>query len=488
MIMKKKLSSLTVKIFSLSTFLLLGCAHTSPYDDDAPLYSHHAIVEHNNISLAPQLEDIATAPLTCKKCIEIALHHNRQKKASQYALELAEAQHQQALSAYWPHFDLNGLYAHFDQAPLFVAPPSTVLGIPVEKKEIPLMDKDLGSVMVSGTYLLYDGGWRDALRRKAEKGIAIAQNESQRTTLQITYDVDRMYHGCILAHSLYNIGKDTLDRMDITTQLTMSLYENGSGKVKRTDFLRTKTITEGLRALVARLHHNIDLAHAALATTMGLPWDTSFDIADAAMPFMPYDGDLYSLIETAYSFSPDWKKMSLSLAALQAHLDEEKSGHHPKLAATAGYNQIFNSFDYGLVSSTNKKTWQCGIVLTFPLFDGFLTKNKVKAMQSKILQFEQEQYRLHEGIALRIKDVFLSISSAQDREAALKESLSTAIENRSLCDRAYRESLIETKEMVETILLEAFIHACYYKALYDHVESRSHLNLIVGTDVESIMQ
>jgi outer membrane protein len=53
-------------------------------------------------------------PLTLEECIEIALKNNRRRPASRYAVELAEAQHKQALSTYWPQLNARVAYTLLD--------------------------------------------------------------------------------------------------------------------------------------------------------------------------------------------------------------------------------------------------------------------------------------------------------------------------------------------------------------------------------------
>ncbi|MCK7505545.1 MAG: hypothetical protein MZV70_16710 [Desulfobacterales bacterium] len=46
---------------------------------------------------------------------------------------------------------------------------------------------------------------------------------------------------------------DALARTEVTPELTENLYSRGSGRVKKTDYLRNKTVVEGLRSALAFL-------------------------------------------------------------------------------------------------------------------------------------------------------------------------------------------------------------------------------------------
>ena len=50
----------------------------------------------------------------------------------------------------------------------------------------------------------------------------------------------------MLARQLHQVGKDTLARMEATLSLTETMYKEGSGKVKKTDYLDNKVMVESL--------------------------------------------------------------------------------------------------------------------------------------------------------------------------------------------------------------------------------------------------
>ncbi|HMK48943.1 MAG TPA: TolC family protein [Thermodesulfovibrionales bacterium] len=56
------------------------------------------------------------------EALSIALQNNRQRLVSKAGIEIAEAQHKQAISAYWPQVKLEVTGTRMDQAPNFVFP------------------------------------------------------------------------------------------------------------------------------------------------------------------------------------------------------------------------------------------------------------------------------------------------------------------------------------------------------------------------------
>jgi outer membrane protein len=448
-----------------------------------------------------QMDRKYPGPLNLSQCLEIALQNNHFRPASKFAVEIAEAQYRQALSAYWPQVGIRVSYSIMDEDPNFVFPPSTInvppsvlttpLGpipipgqtIRVPQQDVKLMDRENGIGSLKMELPLYTGGMRGAIRTQAEKGLQVAKEEARRTDLQIIYDVKRMFYGSVLSRELLKLGQEALSRMEVTLELTENLYKKGSGRVKKTDYLRNKTVVEGLRSAVAQLKANEQSAKAALLNTMGLEWDLPLELSQDELPFAPYPTDLKKLVGNAYSFNPDWAKIQAGLEAAEAKIKEAKSGHFPKIALFGNLTHIWNNYDYGIVTAQNKDSWTVGVGMELPLFSGFRTTHEIKEAQARLGRLKEQQILLKEGIALQVKHLFIQMTSSQEQKKASEAAAQASEENRDLNERAYQEELVETKDVIEAQLIESLMKAQHQKALFDHVEAQSHLDFVVGQEI-----
>lgn len=444
--------------------------------------------------------------LTLKQCIDLALEINQSRAASRYSIEIAEAQHRQALSAYWPQIGVKVNYTIMDQDPNFIfpsqyisMPAGTALVVqtpqgqmplstlPVPEQNVKLMDKKNFVASLNATLPLYTGGQVSALVRQAEQGMKAAREEARRTDLQVTYDTTRYYYGAVLARELHQIGRDALTRMEVTLDLTENLYTKGSGKVKKTDYLRNKTVVEWLRSAVTALGANEQMARAALTNSMGMDWEKPVEPAPEELPFIPAKGELRELVSGAYNFNPDWARLEAGLAAAAAKIDEANSGHFPKIGLFGNLTGIGNSYDKGIVTSDNKTSWAIGIGLELPLFNGLRTTNEVREARARLEKLKYQQILLKEGIALQVKHIFIQLMSSQQQKVSSEAAAVSSEENRSLNERAYQEELVETKDVIEAQLTESLMKAQYRKALYDHLEARANLDFIVGKQITDII-
>lgn len=309
------------------------------------------------------------------------------------------------------------------------------------------------------------------------------KQEARRTDLEIADSVKRFYYGAVLAREVLQVGNDTLARMEATLNLTESMYKEGSGRVKKTDFLDNKVMVETLRALVAQLEKNEQMAQAALANSVGLSWKISIRPTAKELPFTPFAESLDQLVSSAYQFNPDWAKVEAAIRAAEGGVRTARSDYHPRLAVTGELHRWFNDYNAGIATDHNKAGWTVGVGVEIPIFSGFLTKNKVAETRARVSQIKEDQFLLKEGIGLQIKDIFLGLSAAEKSFQATLDAMKAAEENRDLNTRAYQNELVETEKVIRSQLMEALMTAQHLKTRYDHIALQSRLTVVVGTEV-----
>jgi len=472
--------------------------------------------------------------LSLDECLRTAMENNRRRPASRFAVAMAEAQHRQTLAGYWPQATAKVGLLRTDEALNFVFPASTMYippqtvnvpggsalvtipanafgpgfppaaiqmpvafpgqsistslqTFPVPEQNIRILDPTTYSTSADLAWLLFDGGMRKGYRQQAQGAIDLARAEQRRTDLEITDSVRRLYFGALLARQLRQVGDDTLARMEVTLELTESMFKNGSEKVNKTDYLDNLVMVETIRSTVAMLARNEAAAEAALAYTMGLPWNATVRPSESEIPYQPFAGNLDEMVSQAYEFNPDWAQLEAGLRALEGAATTARSGYYPKIAFTGQLRRWWNGNSAGLATEANKAGWSIGMGAEIPLFNGFLTKNKVAEAVARISKLKEEKVLLREGIGLQLRDLFLSLDAATKAFQASERAMKAAEENRELTSRAYQNELIETEKVIRAQLFESLMTAQHLKARYDRLAVESQVSLVVGKEMETRM-
>jgi outer membrane protein TolC len=481
-----------------------------------------------------QTVDQSRQVLSLSECLRIAMEKNHSRPASQFAVAMAEAQHRQALAAYWPQISAKGGVDEMSTSPNFIYPasameipsqtvtipsgstsvtiPANAFGpgfppvavqmpvsfpsqtvttnaqvFPIPAQNVKLMSPTTESISGEFKWLLVDGGMRKGLREQTQGAVDIAHAEVRRTDMELTENVIRLYYGAVLARELSQLGKDTLDRMEATLTLTESLYQDGTGTVSKTDYLDNKVMVETVRSIVAPLEANEAAAEAALAYTIGLSWKSSVIPKDETMPFQPYNGDLDKLVSNAYEFNPDWAEIEAGLRALEGQRLTAASEYYPTVGLKGELHKMWNSYDGGLVTSNNTQGWSVDFGVEIPIFNGFLTREKVAEARAKINQLKEKKLLLAEGLGLQLRSMFLNLEANEKVVKAEQDASASAKDDTDLTWRGYQSGLVATEKVIRAQLQEALVTAARDKAEYDHLALQAGIDLVVGKSVEDAL-
>ena len=453
---------------------------------------------------APVLAEERLENLSLKQAIKIALENHRSPQVSQAALDMAEAQYQQAMAGFGPKLGLEAGFQRADQARTFdfngvVQTPTMAVtngGYEIAKIEstalpmnlkVKMFDRDVSKAALNFSYPLYTGGKEAAIQGMARKGVDIAREDKRKTELELVRDVSKYYSGARLAQQMEKLTSDTLERFQALEDLTDRLYQNASLKVKKTDYLRSKTTTAITSSMLQEAKYAGELSRDALINTLGLPLNTTFSFApEADMP--EFKGDLDALIAEAMSFNPDKQRLELAVQAADLKIDEAKSGYLPTVGLEASTYRVWNGFKGGLFNDDNRAGWTIGVGMKWDLYDGGLTRSGVDAARAGKIRLEQQRVLLDNGLALQIKDDFMRIRRSRAQVGDNDNAQRYAEENRKLNVRAYQEEMVETKDVIEAHIVETFAAANLYRAQHELRTALADLDFLVGRALQEKAQ
>ncbi len=453
---------------------------------------------------------------TLDDCITIALQKHQSLRVSDAQVMMAEALYQQAMSAYWPRVSARVSAERADQDRTFTAQgsfelPSSLTGalttvaalqdpqyaqalnaglaqpissIPLDMK-MKLYDRDLVTASINLEYPVFTGFKRPAIIGQAEKGIQIAEQARRKSSLEVVRDVKKYFYAAQFALKMEQLASATLQRFEVLEDLTDRLYQNGSLKVKKTDYLRTKVTTAITRSMLNEAEYARELAHEALGNAMGQAWDAEYRIAETEMP-KQLTANLEELVEAARQFNPDIQQLSFAVQLTEHRITEVQSGYYPMVGVQASAHKLWNDYDAGLINDDNAEGWTIGIGMQWDLFSGFETVGKVKHAKAQQRQIKSQTILLDEGMALQVKQQFLRIRSSNKQIQNNKAAFGFARDNRKLHTRAYQQEMVTTKDVIESQLVESFAQSAYYRSRYSLEVGLTSLEYLIGRNLEQL--
>ena len=439
--------------------------------------------------------------LTLQQSLRIALENHRSLQVSQAALDMAEAQYQQAMAAFRPKLGLEAGFQRADEDRTFTFEGTVNLPFsltvnhplygPVPISQLPLnmdvqlFDRDVTRAGLNLTYPLFTGGKKEAITGMAKKGVEIAREEKRKTELDVVRDVNKYYHGAQFAQQMEQLVSDTLERFQALEDLTDRLYQNASLKVKKTDYLRSKTTTAMTRSMLQETRYASALTREALANAMGMPVNSKISLApEEEVP--GFDATFDPLLADAMKFNPDKQRLELAVQAAEHKINEARSGHFPLVGLEASAYRAWNDYKGGLINDDNRDGWTLGVGVKWDLFDGGMTKAGVDAARAGKIKLEAQRVLLDNGLALQIKNDFMRIERSRAQVNDSAQAQGYAEENRKLNVRAYQEEMVETKDVIEAQLVETFASANLHRVRDDLRAALADLDYRLGKALQPI--
>jgi outer membrane protein TolC len=423
------------------------------------------------------------------EAIATALENNRLRTISQQSVAIAEAQYEQARSAYWPTLNLNASFLRMDEKPLFQFPaqrldlaPGMLPPVDVPPLDVELMDRDTSLYSLEMTYPLYTGGKRSSLIEQARLGVDIATKEAHRSNLQIVQDVKRYYYAALYTRQLKDLAADVTISFEVLRDITQALYDGGSTSVNKLDLLQSRLVHNLAQSTYEELASKHQAALAALSFTMGLDWQEQIELGTKEYPQSADNLQLDKLIDRALEFNPMIEQLTLAVEAYEAKVDEARSDHYPSIGLKASINEFNNDLDGGLSVDENKRSWQLAIGMQLKLFDGCRTRQRVAAAKAGEAQKLQQKLLLSESVATRIKHLFLQTGAARKQIDINRAAVTTSEQNLDLSNRAYQTGAVKTEKVIQASLMDALVHASLARASHDQALHLAEIAYLLGSE------
>lgn len=439
--------------------------------------------------------------LTLEQAVKLALENSPNQKVSLKTAAVAESQYQEALSARWPTVSISASVMRMDQDLTYTFPATSIsVGeittpingalqgfgvtvpntITVPEQKLKIMDRDTATASLKVMLPLYTGGKITSIINQADLNRQISQIEYQRTSLQVVRDVKRYYYASMLMQNLVDIADDAASSMEVTRDFTKSLYEGGSEKINKLDYLKTEMALSYVNTLKADFQSKEESAKAALVYAMGLPTDTTVSLASKEFPSVKKNANLSALITQAKQFNPDIGVLKLAVRATEEKIKEARSAYFPQIALTGDIRHINNS----ALDSENRNSWTIGVGMEWQVFDFGKTSNRVNTAKYENEAMQARNVMVDHGVAAQIKNLFINLEAANKQVDLNEKSVDFSKQNENLTERAYQIGASKAEDMIQANILNALARGNLLRAQHDASYAVTELEYFLGSEMK----
>ncbi len=311
------------------------------------------------------------------------------------------------------------------------------------------------------TWLLFDFGGRKAAVEEKRQALLAADWSHNSAIQSVILGVEQAYYDYVNAKALLDAAEASLK--DAGSNLEAAEARHSVGVATIADVLQARTSKSQAQLQVDTYTGQIATTRGGLATAMGLPANTPYDVAlpPGEPPSTTVSEAVERYLEEAQRRRPDLAAARSRAVEAEARARKIKAQAYPSLSATGTAGRTYyDSRDlYG-------NSYNIGIQLRVPLFTGF--KNRYGLMQAKAdLDAANAALKGQEqAVTLQVWSSYYGLKTASQRLKTTHDLMQSATES-------YDVALARYKEGVGTILDLLQAQSSLENARAQSIEARS---------------
>ena len=399
--------------------------------------------------------------LTLHQCIETALKKNPTILASMYGVDVYRSRVGEARYNYYPQLNATAEYSRIHPVS---SSTSTV--------DISGAAFDQYASGITLNQNLVDFG-------KTSKQVDISKYnlESSVSNLNTTQDavilsVKQAYYGVLQAVRNRDVAADVLKQYQSHLDQAKGFYDVGTKA--RIDVIKAEVDLSNAKLSLINAENAVKIAWVTLKNVMGTPDAPEYAIEDDLL-FQNYAITLEEAKARAFENRSDLKSIAAQRQAAETNINLARSGYYPVLSGFAGYTWA------GQTKSMQDRSWNAGLLLTVPLFSGFLTSHQVAEAKSNLYILKANEEASRQQVLLEVSQAYLNLQAAEASIATAELASRQAKENLDLANGRYAAGVGSPIEVSDAFATYVTAQANYTSALSNYKIAQATIEKAMGT-------
>jgi outer membrane protein TolC len=193
-----------------------------------------------------------------------------------------------------------------------------------------------------------------------------------------------------------------------------------------------------MRADSIRAENQSRLAAMALKDIVGTDFDQPIKVSGSFRERTRLNlDDLQGLLDTGLSERPEWQRIEQQVDLQERTVDAERAVARPILDLVATAQTQFQSDEFDVADKAWRKSWNTGVVLQIPIFDGHRSGARVAQAKQILHRVQYDRQRVEREIRLQIQQAFYDVEEARERIEANRDAVLQAQKGLQIAESRY---------------------------------------------------
>ncbi len=283
---------------------------------------------------------------------------------------------------------------------------------------------------------LYAGGRIRAFEDMARRQFAMLGQTERQTTQLVMAEVEERFYDLLLAEELRTVSHLAL----AWARRNLSEVEAWAqaGRAAELDQLRAQVQVSNMRADSIRAENNLRLATMALKDVVGLDLDRAIEVRGTFRTETALDlDDPEALVTLGLSERPELAHVEQEIGWHERKIAADQASTRPRVELVATGQTQFQSDEFDLADREWRKSWNTGLVVQIPLFDGRLTGARVAQARQDLRRIEYDHQRIEREVRLQIQQAYYAVEEASERIEAHRDAVLQAEKGLEVAELRY---------------------------------------------------
>lgn len=418
------------------------------------------------VAIALALPAAAETPLTLDEALARALAHNRDLQSAAEYHNFVMGYYYSERAAAFPHLTITateGLSRDYS---------SGVLSPGTDPLVSERRTADLGL-----DWTIFTWGQVSAALRAAEVGINNAEVKLNVQRQAVVAAVTASFYDCLLAEELAAIARQNLAQK--LRHHDEAVRRNAIGVATDYDVLAAEVAVANAKPDVIRAENAIRATRQQLAFLIAAG-DSGVRVRGAlaaAFAVRPVPGEERALA-TALAQRPELTDLAQQEQVAAEFVTMARAGDKPRVALQGQYG--WHELGYG-TAAEDGRNWSTGLVMSFPIFDGFLTDGRVRQAESRRSTLTIEKARLRDAVSMEVKLALDRVREAEEIVTALSRTVQQAERLMVMAEKGFSAGVKTRLDVDDAQLNLAAAQGNLARARRDYLVARVALDRATGT-------
>jgi outer membrane protein TolC len=273
---------------------------------------------------------------------------------------------------------------------------------------------------------------------------------AQLTQEQVIEQVANNYYQVLVNRQQLNVIDTNIKNVKVVERIIANQYKNGLAK--KIDVDRINVNLTNLNTQREQAANSITMLENMLKLSMGMPVNTPITLPATELTDVnqnPVLADTISLANRTEIKLMDVQKKLLDLQR-KAYVSE----YYPTLALNANYNYSSQANGFDFLKSNSRAIGfdasAIGLTLRIPIFNGFLTRSKIRQADVEIKQYEFDRKEMTNSLNLAYENAKIQLRNSINTIVAQKKNAELAQEIYQSTQNNYNNGLASLTDLLDT--------------------------------------